>query len=307
MGCITHPSSIAGKATRFAIVAVIASLSCALGASAARASTVSVSGATVDFVGAPGESNGLEVSMVGGGNTTRVYDRQVPLTAGLGCNQVDANTADCPGPPDAIHADLGDVGDSAYFGDELDPAAVSVPVTVLGGPGNDNLSGGHGDDTLDGGDGHDWFWSSAGADTFIGGDGNDVVDYHSYTVRLKIDIRKLHTDGYYHGGRAADGGFNDRYDAGLEVFLGGSGNDKMLGNQHDNSFLGGPGNDLLRGYAGNDGLDGGSGRDNMDGGTGDDTLQADDFVKENVRCGAGNDHYQVDSLDIARGCEVLVP
>jgi Ca2+-binding RTX toxin-like protein len=54
--------------------------------------------------------------------------------------------------------------------------AFTIPVTIDGGNGNDNLSGGSGDDTLVGGNGDDILNGGAGTDTLQGGNGNDTID-----------------------------------------------------------------------------------------------------------------------------------
>jgi hypothetical protein len=53
--------------------------------------------------------------------------------------------------------------------------SVLIPVTLLGGPGNDTLVGGSGNDLLDGGPGNDLLAGQAGDDTLIGGPGNDTL------------------------------------------------------------------------------------------------------------------------------------
>ena len=52
---------------------------------------------------------------------------------------------------------------------------VSVPVTLLGGAGNDLLIGGAGNDSLVGGAGNDLLIGGAGRDTLVGGDGWDIL------------------------------------------------------------------------------------------------------------------------------------
>jgi RTX calcium-binding nonapeptide repeat (4 copies) len=53
--------------------------------------------------------------------------------------------------------------------------ALTIPVTMRGGPGDDLLTGGSGDDKLIGGDGEDRLSGRAGNDLIFGGPGKDVV------------------------------------------------------------------------------------------------------------------------------------
>jgi Ca2+-binding RTX toxin-like protein len=54
-------------------------------------------------------------------------------------------------------------------------AAVTIPVTMRGGPGDDTLSGGSGPDKLIGGAGDDDLSGHAGNDLIFGGSGNDTI------------------------------------------------------------------------------------------------------------------------------------
>jgi len=53
--------------------------------------------------------------------------------------------------------------------------AVPIPITLRGGPGNDNLSGGSGADKLIGGEGNDRLVGRAGDDSLFGGNGDDTL------------------------------------------------------------------------------------------------------------------------------------
>src|SRR3954447_8708962 len=55
-------------------------------------------------------------------------------------------------------------------------SAVLVPITVVGGRGNDTMSGGGADDLLAGGRGNDTILGGDGNDVIVGGRGNDTVD-----------------------------------------------------------------------------------------------------------------------------------
>ena len=109
------------------------------------------------------------------------------------------------------------------------PVGTDVQVRVVGGNGDDKLTGFRGRTTLYGGAGNDKLYSQtdAGMEAWIfGGDGNDSVTGK--------------------GGR--------------EVMYGGAGNDKLSAGAGDDSVDGGSGNDTLSGGAGNDTLSGGSGQ-----------------------------------------------
>ncbi len=93
----------------------------------------------------------------------------------------------------------------------------SVPVSVLGGAGNDSIIGGSGNDTLDGGDGLDTLLGTGGDDVILGGAGDDCL-------------------------RGGSG--NDSLD-------GGAGNDQIFGEGSSfDTLRGGLGNDTLDGGAG---------------------------------------------------------
>jgi hypothetical protein len=66
-------------------------------------------------------------------------------------------------------------GDDTVRVDET-TGVFTIPTTIDGGNGNDNLTGGSGDDTLVGGNGDDVLNGGAGTDTLQGGNGNDTID-----------------------------------------------------------------------------------------------------------------------------------
>jgi RTX calcium-binding nonapeptide repeat (4 copies) len=82
--------------------------------------------------------------------------------------------ARCPDWVDNITSavvDLGDGNDSSFLDENT---SLSIPVSLLGGPGNDRLTmHSSGPNTLDGGSGNDVLSSEGGHNTLIGGDGND--------------------------------------------------------------------------------------------------------------------------------------
>lgn len=107
----------------------------------------------------------------------------------------------------------------------------------------DNLIGGFGNDTLTG---------NANNNTLIGGAGDDTVDYSSAITAIKITLNS--------SGDAANvsdglGGIDQLF--GFENLIGGGNDDTLTGNANANILVGGRGNDTLIGGAGNDTLYGG--------------------------------------------------
>ena len=91
------------------------------------------------------------------------------------------------------------------------------------------------------------------------------------------------------------------------TMLGGPGADKLTGGPADDQLSGGDGDDTLAGAAGRDILVGGLGVDELSGGDGDDDLRTRDGIQDLVRCGAGSDKVDADTLDeIDPDCESVV-
>ena len=103
--------------------------------------------------------------------------------------------------------------------DELSVAAnVAFPAVLLGGRGNDTLSGAAGNDKLDGGPGRDVLTGNAGNDTLFGRNGADSLT----------------------------GGDGD------DVLNGGGGRDTLSGEAGNDSVIGGPARDAITGGTGAD-------------------------------------------------------
>ncbi|MEI6642411.1 MAG: calcium-binding protein [Novosphingobium sp.] len=178
----------------------------------------------------------------------------------------------------------------------LAAAADDGDTILLGGAGNDALTGAGGNDVLDGG---------AGADALAGGGGNDRLDGGSGSDAMSGGAGD---DTYYVDdagdtiAEAEDGGHDTviasvNYALAAHVedlslsgpgALDGTGNDAangLYGNNAANTLSGLGGDDVIYGFDGNDTLVGGEGSDRLDGGRGDDSMTG----------GAGDDHYVVDS------------
>src|SRR5215210_2637039 len=152
-----HGPSIAAT---FAALVIAAALP-----TAARAGTAgtSLTGGTVDFRAAPGETNELAASVTGTAIT--LTDAGAPITPGTACTRVDANTVRCTG--STLSAALGD-------GDDTATVTGALPAHLDGGAGDDTLTGGDAADTIEGGPGADLLSGGAGADRLYG-DGAALV------------------------------------------------------------------------------------------------------------------------------------
>jgi Ca2+-binding RTX toxin-like protein len=167
-----------------------------------------------------------------------------------------------------------------------DPApltALTVPLVVFGGDGNDWLVGGSGNDAFDPGngddvasglDGDDVIFAGTendGNDIFNGGDGYDEVSYERRTADLDLALCDVEASLGCSETECActtpsgAAGENDRL-VNVEELRGGSGNDVLRGTSASESLRGGPGNDSLYGGGGSDLLDGQEGEDVLDGG-----------------------------------------
>ncbi|WP_234461617.1 beta strand repeat-containing protein [Stutzerimonas stutzeri] len=131
--------------------------------------------------------------------------------------------------------------------------------SLSGGLGNDTLLGGTGDDTLDGGAGNDTLIGGAGNDTYIGGSGTDLADFSGAASAISISLTN--------GTGTDDSGGSDTF-SGVENVTGGSGNDVLIGDTNANRLDGGAGDDTIVGAAGSDTLIGGLGTDTLDYSTG---------------------------------------
>ncbi len=81
------------------------------------------------------------------------------------------------------------------------------------------------------------------------------------------------------------------------TLLGGPGADKLTGGPAADQLSGDDGDDTLAGGAGDDTLVGGLGVDELAGDAGDDDIRVRDGIQDLVRCGAGSDRVDADTLD----------
>ncbi len=296
------------------------------GAETASASQIRVDNGTVRVTGAPGERNDLTVGVnpvEGVMNRYYASDSSATLTPGPGCEPGAYSTIDCQltGPAPVV-VDAGD-GD--------DKVSVSVPATILGGPGNDVLRGRPtGPQAFDGGPGDDSFEGDAtgyctsgnaarGQDTYVGGEGVDTVKYDDEDVKtITASIDGIANDGASGendnvgldvenmtgtdcGANTLIGSAGPNALSGQGVVSGLGGNDALTGSFGDDKLDGGDGNDKLIALNGNDMLEGGPGDDFLEGGFDDDVVTGgpgkDSLVGDETRSntiGTGNDTINAD-------------
>jgi len=162
---------------------------------------------------------------------------------------------------------------------------------LQGGGGKDTLVGAQGNDTLSGGNKNDSLVGQRGADFLVGGAGTlDIVSYEEKREPVSITIDDLANDGVQ--------AESDNIAATAEGFVGGIGNDSIIGSGKPNLIFGGAGDDTLRGGSGNDSITGGAGLDSILGESGNDQLFGLDGQIDTLSGGSGTDSASSDSNDV---------
>jgi Ca2+-binding RTX toxin-like protein len=277
---------------------------------AALASTVTVTGGNTVRVAESGdEVNRITVTYDAGLDLYTVTDSAANLTPSGACTPVDAHTGICPGAGiTTINVDTDARDDSI----SLDPTTIPDTVTqrLMGGSGNDTVSGsngpgtvqgesgndtvsGHG--TVDGGSGNDTVTGTAAAENIRGGSGRDLLNGGpgpddiaggGSTDTLVYPNRATAISVTIGSGNRNDGGVEDQGAGGrdtvhgdveivvgtpLNDVLGGdSSSETLIGAAGDDTLVGNRGQDTLLGLEGNDSIFGGSGRDLLRGWLGND-------------------------------------
>ena len=147
--------------------------------------------------------------------------------------------------------------------------SITRRVQLIGGQGNDRLTGGNRDDLLDGGEGKNTLKSGLGNDVVLAGSGDDRIENAggNDTIDAGEGRNTVTADGG--DNLIVTGAGNDRITTkgGRDVIRSGGGDDRI----HS-----GGGDDIIVGGTGNDRIDGGEGRDLLIGGLGADRLDDDD-------------------------------
>jgi len=261
-----------------------------------------------DTFAAGNATNGGDTFNGGAGTDTLSYALRtvaVVVTMGAGANDGQASETD------NVAADIeilvGGSGDDTLTGS-------GAADTISGGAGDDTLAGGAGNDILNGGDGDDTFVAGTamdGADVFNGGAGTDTVDYSARSaVGVTVTI-----DGVADDGETA-GSEGDNVKTDVEDIVGTDFDDVLTGSASNNRIAGGDGDDVLSGLAGNDIFDEGTadnGSDRFIGGLGTDLVDysgrtvallvtMDGLVADDGESGEGDD-VEADIEDLWGGDE----
>jgi Ca2+-binding RTX toxin-like protein len=194
--------------------------------------------------------------------------------------------------------------------DLSDPLSLWTNVeAVIGGSGDDmitgdaasnTLLGGDGNDTIIGGLGNDWIEGGLGNDTLDGGEGADTVSYENASSGEQIDNALLFASG-------GDG--DDAFVTPFEIIVGSAFDDQILtgqtsfttnqrvkGKAGNDTIVGSNGSDLLGGGSGNDDITGGDGSDSIKGSGGNDTIRSGNG-DDTLKAGGGNDRMAAGSGD----------
>jgi len=179
---------------------------------------------------------------------------------------------------------------------------VQTNVTMIGGPGNDRMSGRSGTITLD------YRSSPSGIDVSLLENTTAKDGFGSTDAIFGITnvFGSAHDDALQ-GNR----GFNTLLGfAGRDVLNGEDGDDAIDGGDGNDVIVGGRGNDFLNGQAGDDAINGGEGNDQLRGELGNDLLEGDDG-DDAISAGEGNDRLLggvgADSMFGDSGNDILTP
>jgi hypothetical protein len=195
---------------------LVLSAAAALPPASAPAATVSRDGSGVlVYTASPGERNDLSVQTAYDEVSTVLYDSNGYITAAPPDCVLDdmfgeSNKVTCAVAPPAVRLDLGDGDEWATVS-----SSVKMPVTMLGGPGNDRLELSASGGTLDGGPDDDILNGYPGNDTLLGGDGQDT---------LEGGAGSDHVDGGPGDDLVSGDGYEGQY---ADVIDGGPGNDRI--------------------------------------------------------------------------------
>ena len=189
--------------------------------------------------------------------------RHGPLTITLDDIRNDGEDAEGDDVQSTIEDVIGGLGADSMTGSAL-------ANVIIGGPGDDQLSGGDGNDTFIEAE------RSEGTDVMNGGPGSDTIDYSARTASLTVTMCAPVSGTCVSG--ACDCTNDDGEPSELDTLVSvenavtGSGDDVLVGDDSSNIFRAGAGDDQVSGGVGDDTLYGEDGDDTLYGGLGEDLL-----------------------------------
>lgn len=234
--------------------------------------------------------NNLDNILVGGaGNDT--------LKGGLGADVLDGgagvDTATYDYETGSIRVTLNGSRDSVVYVNGIAEDTLRNIENLIGGRGNDFLSGDANDNYLYGQNGDDWLSGGGGKDIIDGAGGIDTVDYQETTQSVVVTLNNNIDAKVYVGGVVEDTIRN------VESVNGGSAGDILTGDTKANTLNGFAGNDVLRGGYGADLLIGGDGDDQLFG-DGDRDVLIGGRGKDIMTGGASVDTFKFESIEDSR-------
>jgi Ca2+-binding RTX toxin-like protein len=172
---------------------------------------------------------------------------------------------------------------TSYDGDDELTAisTVEIPVTLIGGDGDDTLRGSVGADSIRGGAGDDVMYGGNGNDTLRGAGGDDSM----YGSLGHDDIEDTSGHNYVAAGSGDDIVVTGW---GRDTIVSGGGDDYIASAGAADEIRSGGGEDTVLSGSGNDDIDSGSNADDIRSGAGDDKVDSGNG-SDIVRAGSGND------------------
>jgi Ca2+-binding RTX toxin-like protein len=232
-----------------AVAAVIAGQALLFGgpAQAAEEGEVAVAGDQIHYIARGEERNVIEVDLFDG---FYYIKDAVRMVAGPGCQHVPGNAdrlVRCQGAGINLIHIYANAGSDVV--NDTTPT-VNIPMSILGGRGDDLIRGQNGNDYIHGGSGEDSIYGFAGNDEVHGGADENRLTGDAGNDTIIGGSQKDTIDGY-------EGNDYVMADGGNDVVRGGDGDDTILGVNGNDSLAGGDGRDTLDGGAHHNSLDGG--------------------------------------------------
>jgi Ca2+-binding RTX toxin-like protein len=176
-------------------------------------------------------------------------------------------------------------------------SADAIGVTVRGNGGNDKIATGNGADGVWGGPGNDAITNTwGGADAVYGGAGDDTMNAGDGDDRAFGDRG---VDSCTQASSNLEAPLENGNDPGIDIIVGGAGDDQLSGEAAIDDLSGGDGADRLCGHAGDDRLKGDNGTDTAWGGSGNDSINGgseDDLLYGGAGADTANGDNGVDAV-----------